>query len=166
MSPQNKASYGASDQNTRGVSGKFLVIGIVGVLIVAGVFIWSQWRNSSDADVTASVAGFSDNEDDSIMMNLDVTRDDTSKPAYCIVTAMNFDKAEVGRREAVVAAGGNENTRLQIKVPTREQAVANTAVTRLVRPTGQGRWELAEFNTTTHLHAHGAEPTTHPGREP
>jgi len=124
MSPQNKASYGASDQNTRGVSGKFLVIGIVGVLIVAGVFIWSQWRNSSDADVTASVAGFSDNEDDSIMMNLDVTRDDTSKPAYCIVTAMNFDKAEVGRREAVVAADGDENTRLQIKVPTREQAVA------------------------------------------
>ena len=38
MSPQNKASYGASDQNTRGVSGKFLVIGIVGVLIVLAFF--------------------------------------------------------------------------------------------------------------------------------
>lgn len=124
MSSQNKASYGARDQNSRGVSGKFLVIGIVAVLIAAGVFMWSQWRNSSDADVTASVAGFSDNTDDSIMMNLDVTRDRTDEPAYCIVTAMNYDKTEVGRREVVVAAGGSDVTRLRIKVPTREQAVA------------------------------------------
>ncbi|WP_297004399.1 DUF4307 domain-containing protein [uncultured Corynebacterium sp.] len=124
MSSQSKASYGGRDQNTRGVSGKFLVIGIVGVLLVAGVFIWSQWRNSSDADVSATVAGFSDNTGDSIMMNLDITRDDSSRPAYCIVTAMNYDKAEVGRREAVVAAGGDATTRLRIKVPTREQAVA------------------------------------------
>lgn len=125
MSAQSKASYGSDGPHGRsGVSGKFLVIGIVVVLVAVVVFMWSQWRNSSDADVTATATGYSDNTDTSIMMNLDITRDDAAKPAYCIVTALNFDKAEVGRREAVLAAGGNATERLTVRIPTREQAVA------------------------------------------
>jgi len=58
------------------------------------------------------------------MMSLDVTRDDAAQPAYCIVTAMNYDKTEVGRREAILAAGGDATQRLTVKIPTREQAVA------------------------------------------
>lgn len=49
---------------------------------------------------------------------------------------------------------------------TRDHTVANTSLTRLVRPTGRGRWQLAEFNTTGHLHTHDTPPTTHPGRQP
>lgn len=125
MSAQSKASYGSRDSRTgSGVSGKFIVIGIVAVLIAAGVFIWNQWRNSTDADVSATVAGFSDNTDESIMMTLDITRDDASMPAYCIVTALDYDKAEVGRREAVLAAGGDATGRLSVKIHTRAKAVA------------------------------------------
>lgn len=124
MSAQSKASYGSRSGSSSGVSGKFFVIGIVVVLVAAGFFIYNQWRNSSDADVTGTVTGFSDNTDKSIMMTLDVTRDDASQAAYCIVTAMNYDKSEVGRREAVLAAGGDATQRLTVKIPTREQAVA------------------------------------------
>lgn len=122
MSAQSKASYGSVRES--GVSGKFIVIGIVAMLAVAGFFIYNQWNNSTDADVTGSASGFYENTDDSIRLNLDITRTDASKPAYCIVTALNFDKAEVGRREAVIAAGGDATSRVFVKIPTREQAVA------------------------------------------
>ena len=121
---QNKASYGSRRETDTGVSGKFIVIGVVAMLIVAALFIVNQWRNSSDADVSGTAAGYYDNTDDSIMMTLDITRDDASEPAYCIVTAKDFDKAEVGRREAVLAAGGDKTGRLTVKIPTSTQAVA------------------------------------------
>ncbi len=122
MVAMSKASYGNS--RSSGVSGKVIVIGVIVVLVAAGIFIWSQWRDSSDADVSGTVTGFETDSDDSIQMKLDITRDDTDRPAYCIVTAMNYDKAEVGRREAVVAAGGSETTRLAVSIPTHERAVA------------------------------------------
>jgi hypothetical protein len=122
MDAMSKASYGNS--RSSGVSGKIIVIGVVVVLVAAGIFIWSQWRDSSDADVSGTAAGFEAASDSSIQMKLDITRDDTSAPAYCVVTAMNYDKAEVGRREAVVAGGGSGTTRLIVDIPTHERAVA------------------------------------------
>lgn len=122
MVAMSKASYGNS--RSSGVSGKIIVIGVIVVLVAAGIFIWSQWRNSSDADVSGTAAGFEVTSDDRIQMNLDITRDDADKPAYCVVTAMNYDKAEVGRREAVVAGGGSDTTRLTVAIPTHERAVA------------------------------------------
>ena len=87
----------------------------------------------------------------------------------------DLDRWAAGQRVLVVAHDAvillaryvcEELTEDELMAVTREQAVANTAVTRFVRPTGQARWELAEFNTTTHLHTQGTETTTHPGREP
>lgn len=124
MSAQSKASYGSRRESESGVSGKFIVIGAVLLLIVAGVFIYNQWRNSTSADVSGTITGFSDNTDNSIRMTIDISRDDSSKPAYCIVTALNYNKDEVGRREVVLAADGTSIGRLNVKVPTREQAVA------------------------------------------
>lgn len=57
-------------------------------------------------------------------MTVDITRDDSDKPALCIITALDESTAEVGRREAVVAAGGSDTTRLVVDVPTHTNAVA------------------------------------------
>lgn len=124
MSAQNKASYGSRATDESGLSGKIFVIVVIAALLFGGFFVWNQWRNGSDATVSGTAAGFYDNTDDSIMMTLDITRDDASQPAYCIVTAKNYDKSEVGRREAVLAAGGNATGRLTVKIETSEQAVA------------------------------------------
>lgn len=118
----SKATYGSSRQ--QGVSGKFIVIGIVILLIAVGVYVFSQFRNSTSADATGDAAGHELVGDDTLRMTVDITRDDTDKPAYCIVTALDQSRAEIGRREAVVAAGGTSSTRLVVDIPTTGRPVA------------------------------------------
>lgn len=117
----SKATYGSA--RNQGVSGKFIVIGIVIVLIAAGVYVFSQYRNSTSADVTGDAAGYETLSDDAMRMTVDITRDDTDKPGVCIVSALNISKAEAGRREAIVPAGGSETTRLVVDIPTHSRPV-------------------------------------------
>ncbi|WAP52405.1 histidine phosphatase family protein [Arthrobacter sp. ATA002] len=44
-------------------------------------------------------------------------------------------------------------------------SVRNASVTRLVRPSGQGRWTLESFNAVNHLESGGAPVTEHAGDE-
>lgn len=54
----------------------------------------------------------------------------------------------------------NEANILEIALQT---SVANASVTRLVRPSGAGPWQLDAFNVSAHVEAYGAPVTTHPG---
>ncbi len=77
----------------------------------------------------------------------------------------DLDRLEPGRRVALVAhdavvllvryacEGLTEAALMEIEQAT---TVANTGVTCLQRPTGDGRWELASFNGTDHLPRTGA----------
>lgn len=118
---RSRATYGSSRQ--QGVSGKFIVIALVVVLVAVGVYVFSQFRNSSSADATATAAGH-EVMGDTLRMTVDITRDDTDRPAHCIVTALDETHGEIGRREAVVAAGGSETTRLVVDIPTNSTPVA------------------------------------------
>lgn len=118
----SKATYGSSRQ--QGVSGKFIVIGIVILLIVVGVYVFSQFRNSTSADTTGTAAGHEAVDDTTMRMSLDITRDDPERAGYCVVTALDESLTEIGRREAVVAAGGSENTRLVVDIRTNGEPVA------------------------------------------
>ena len=60
-------------------------------------------------------------------MWVDVKRKNVDTPAYCIVTALNYDMAEVGRREVYISPGGENLQRLQLDIITREPAVAGGA---------------------------------------
>ena len=108
-------------------TGKLLVIGIVGMLVVALAYILVQVNRVSDPDVTASQAGWAreeGREDDVFIFTLDVTREDPSLDAYCIIYALNYDVAEVGRRDVLIPAGGPSTVRMDVPIQTREQAVA------------------------------------------
>lgn len=119
----SKATYGSAHSD--GVSGKIIVIGIVVFAVAIGLYMYSQYSNSSSGDVSGTIAGYEEGEDsDHLRMTVDVTRDDTDEPAHCIVTALDGSKAEVGRREVVVAAGGDESTRLVVDIPTHTKGVA------------------------------------------
>lgn len=106
------------------VSSRLLIVGIVLMVMVCGFYIWRQYSNSTAADVTISSAGWEKVSDNQLNFTVDVTRDDTSKPAYCIVYALDYDKNEVGRREFVIAADAAATQRYTVPVPTREAAVA------------------------------------------
>ena len=114
--------YGSS--RSASISGQVIVIGVVLVLVISGLYMWNQWRNESSPDVSISSAGFDRPNDSLLNFTVDVTRDDASRAAYCIVTALDYDKNEVGRREFVIPAGGDKTERFKVAIPTRARAVA------------------------------------------
>ena len=78
------------------------------------------------AEVNASISYVTHEvlSDDSIRVWADVTRNHIDEDAYCIVQAYDYSKAEVGRREFAVPAGGAEVQRIAVDVPTNHRAVA------------------------------------------
>lgn len=119
----SKATYGSARSD--GVSGKIIVIGIVIFTVAVGIYVFSQWNNSTSSDTSGTIAGYEAVEgEDALRLTVDITRDDSDQPALCIITALDESTAEVGRREAVVAAGGSDTTRLVVDVPTHTNAVA------------------------------------------
>lgn len=118
--------YGASSTRSSGgtMSGKLIVVAIVLLLIVAGIFAvrYVQARSENPVDITLVTT---ERIDDNLMrVWVDVSRTDTSLESYCIVTALSYNMAEVGRREILLPAGGEKQQRLGVDVPTREYAVS------------------------------------------
>lgn len=121
---KRSARYG--DTNRR-LPGKLIVVGIVGMLIIAMTYVFVQMNRVSTPDVSATQAGWAreeGREDDVFIFTLDVTREDPSLDAYCIIYALNYDVAEVGRRDVLIPAGGPSTVRMDVPIQTREQAVA------------------------------------------
>lgn len=116
--------YGKT-RNTK-FSGKIVVIVLSIVLAATLAYIVAQLFRGSAADVTAQEAGGQVISDNRLSMNVDVTRDDPEKAAFCIVTALDYDKSEVGRREFVVPAGGERVSRYEVQIDTRKKGYAGT----------------------------------------
>lgn len=108
-------------------SGKIVALILAVILAAALTYVVTQFLRTSDADVTAQESGGEVVSDERMTMSIDVTRKDPSQPAYCIVTALDYDKNEVGRREFVIPRGGEEVTRYKVDIPTRERGYAATA---------------------------------------
>jgi broad specificity phosphatase PhoE len=84
----------------------------------------------------------------------------------------DLDLEEPGKRVLVVAhdalvllfryvcEGLSEQEILSIALTN---PVANASATRLVRPSGEGRWKLDAYNMAAHVEAYGAPVTVHPG---
>lgn len=121
-SPVLKERYGDSRNNN--FAGKILVIIFAAMIIAAGVYIVSMMTRMNEATVDGVETGGSINSDTMLTSQIDITRDDPSKAAYCIVTALNYSKAEVGRREILIPAGGQRVTRVEMEIPTFERAHA------------------------------------------
>lgn len=108
-------------------SGKIVALILAVILAAALTYVVTQFLRTSDADVTAQESGGEVVSDERMTMSIDVTRKDPSQPAYCIVTALDYDKNEVGRREFVIPRGGEEVRRYKVDIPTRERGYAATA---------------------------------------
>lgn len=120
--PVLKERYGNSRNSN--FTGKILVVIFAAMIIAAGIYIVSMATRMNEATVTAVETGGHIVNDHKLTSQIDVTRDDTSKDAYCIVNALNYSKDEVGRREVLIPAGGERVTRLEIDIATRERAHA------------------------------------------
>lgn len=116
------ARYGSRKNGT--FTGKVLAVVFAVILIAVVVYIVSMFRNQTSVDVQAVETGGKVLSDEAIQTNIDITRDDPNKSAFCIVYALDYDKNEVGRREVFVPAGGDATERYSLTMPTRERAHA------------------------------------------
>lgn len=106
------------------VTGKLLVIFFVGMMVAAGIYIFTMAGRMSEADVTAVETGGSVPSDSHLISQIDITRSDANQPGYCVVQALDYAKAEVGRREVLIPAGGQRITRVELDIPTIAKAHA------------------------------------------
>lgn len=120
--------YGAARRplDTRGNrwTGRAVIIAVLAVAIIT-VALFAQFiSHRNESDVSGTATNFERIDDHTMSMRVDISRDDPSQPAYCIVSAIDYDKAEVGRRDVIVPAGGDHTQRLEVDIPTRDVPVS------------------------------------------
>lgn len=95
------------------------------VIVVALVIALVQFMQRREAEtITGTMGAFERIDDSTFQMNVDVTRDNPEQAAYCIVTALDYSRAEVGRREILVEPSTETVVRITTQIPTREPAVS------------------------------------------
>lgn len=117
----------ATPQAGRNLSGK--MIAVVAVVLLAGLAVAIARYMAADAErgeVTISMVSHERIDDETMRLWVDITRKDPNVESYCIVTSMNYDMAEVGRREILVAPGGDALQRFQVDIPSRDLPVSGS----------------------------------------
>lgn len=126
--PRPESRYGSdrTPQKPGGVGGK--IVAVVGVLLIAAIIIaLAQFlANRDNRDVTISMVSHERVDDSTMRLWVDVTRDDPDVASYCIVTAINYEMAEVGRRELLIEPGGDPIQRFQVDIPSRDLPVSGS----------------------------------------
>lgn len=119
--------YGKARKNRPSKSaGKVIAIvavALVALIVVAlGRFILA--RNAQP--VSAALVSHERIDDKTSRVWFDVQRDASAidAPSYCIITSLNYERAEIGRRDVVIPPGGETHTRMHVDIPTRDLPVS------------------------------------------
>ncbi|HHU67402.1 DUF4307 domain-containing protein [Corynebacterium sp.] len=121
--------YGSDRSPGTGSNFSGKMIAIVTVVLMAGLAVAIARYMAADAqsgDVRIEMVSHERTADDNMRLWVDVTRKDPDVLSYCIVTALNYEMAEVGRREILVEPGGDALQRFQVDIPSRDLPVSGS----------------------------------------
>ena len=121
--------YGADRTPKSGGNLSGRMVAIVAVVLLIGLAVAIARYMAADAqrgDVTIEMVSHERVADDTMRLWVDVTREDPDVESYCIVTSMNYEMAEVGRREILVEPGGDAVQRFQVDIPSRDLPVSGS----------------------------------------
>lgn len=122
--PVRRPSQRYSSGKSNSVSGKVVAV-IAAILAIAFIVVGGRAiADRMNRPVTAEFISQEHIDDSTGRLWIDVTRKDPSVPSYCIVTAVDYSHAEVGRREVILAAGGEKHERIAVDLPLREPLVS------------------------------------------
>ncbi len=110
----------AAPASTRSSRRRTVAISVAGGLVGLGV-AWVGYQNLSATPVSGDQLAFTLVDDSTVSIRFDVTRDDPSQPAVCILRARSRDGSETGRREVYVP-------------PSTETVVTVTSTVRTSKP--------------------------------
>lgn len=121
---QPASRYGAKANPAAGLGGKVLAIAAVLMVLLVIIAGGRTYLQRQAVPVSANFVTQEKVDEDTTRLWIDVTRRDIGVASYCIVTAVSYDFAEVGRREVIVPAGGEELVHIGVDVPVRAPAVS------------------------------------------
>lgn len=124
---RSQSRYGSSAKSTGSWTNRAIVLVFLAAFIAMVFFGVQYFRTQQKVNANISYVSHEIISDDTARIWVDITRNRVEEPAYCIVQAFDYSKAEVGRREIAVPAGGEEAQRVAIDVPTNHRAVAGGA---------------------------------------
>lgn len=121
--------YGAdrTPKTERNLGGK--MIAVIAVVLIVGLAVAVARYLAADnerGEVTISMVSHERIDDQTMRLWVDVTREDPDVESYCIVTAINYEMAEVGRRELLIEPGGDPIQRFQVDIPSRDLPVSGS----------------------------------------
>lgn len=118
------AAREAAPAPTRSGRRRTVALSVAGGLVGLAV-AWVGYQNISSTPVSGDQLAFTLIDDSTVSIRFDVTRDDPSQPAVCILRARSFDGTETGRREVYVPPSTDGVTTLESTVRTSEPPVAS-----------------------------------------
>lgn len=125
QSRTERQRYAKESSTTKGtISGKLIAIFALVMVIAFAFALVKFFQAEAKSTITGETATVEQIDENAMRVVVDITRKDTSVPTYCIVTALDYDINEVGRREVVIPAGGETTERIAVEVPTRATAVS------------------------------------------
>lgn len=117
--------YAKESSTTKGtMSGKIIAIFALAMVIAFAFALVKFFQAQAKTNITGETATVEQIDEHAMRVIVDITRKDPSVPTYCIVTALDYEINEVGRREVVIPAGGESTQRIAVEVPTRATAVS------------------------------------------
>ena len=125
---RTRARYGTStataDAAPSRTAGKIVAVVSVLFLVLLLVFAGRYIMQRRAEPISATLVSHERIDDTTSRVWFDVSRNDPSVPGYCIITSLNYEHAEIGRRDVVVPAGGEKQTRMYVDIPVRDQPVS------------------------------------------
>ncbi|MEY6450083.1 DUF4307 domain-containing protein [Corynebacterium pseudotuberculosis] len=133
MKPHEWASSSSSNisrtrysapQKTSNLSGKLLAVLILVIVAAIAVALIKFVQKDRQTKISGQIANVMQVDDNNFKLTVDVTRDNTSIDHYCIVTALDYEMAEIGRREFFLPSGGDKTQRIEVPIKTSKGAVS------------------------------------------
>lgn len=121
-----RARYGGAPKKAAPTITAGRIVAIVSVLFVVLIvgFTARYIMQNRAQPITASLISHERIDDSTSRVWIDVSRNDPAVPGYCIITSLNYERAEIGRRDVVLPAGGEELTRMYVDIPVRDLPVS------------------------------------------
>lgn len=106
------------------MSGKIIAVITVAIVLAAAFFAAKYFMDKQKVNASISYVSHEIISDDKTRVWVDVTRNRPEEPAYCIVQAYDYDKAEIGRREVPLPPGTEKSQRIGVDIATTRRGVA------------------------------------------
>lgn len=121
-----RARYGSASEKSAPSITAGRIIAVISVLFVVLIVVFAgRYIMQRRAEpITANLVAHERIDESTSRVWFDVSRNDPSIPGYCIITSLNYEHAEIGRRDIVIPAGGEKEMRKYVDIPVRDVPVS------------------------------------------